>query len=370
VIFGCQHTPHGGTRTVDDAARVALRADAAPAPAAKAAGDMPKPDTTDPRTGDHLITRAHQAMGTVITLTAWAEDDAKVVAAFDLAFAEFDRIDHLMTTWTDDSEISKINAAAGTGKPVPVSDEVMLVLERAAEGSKISDGAFDITVGSFHGLWKFDEDNDGTIPDPKEVEARRKLVDWHDVILDPKAKTAMLRRKGQQITLGGIAKGYSVDKAVAILAKAGLVDFIVQAGGDMYVSGRHGDRKWKVGIRDPRGPREQFFAFAEIEDATFSTSGDYERYVIKDGKRYHHIIDPSTGYPAMLTRSVTVMAKDAFTADELSKGFFILGPEKGLALAEKLGVDVVFVGADNKVTVSKGLKDKLTIKPEGPTDGL
>jgi len=117
------------------------------------------------------------------------------------------------------------------------------------------------------------------------------------VIVDPKARTVRLRKQGQKITLGGIAKGYAVDRAVAILREGGLVDFIVQGGGDMFAAGQRGGRKWRVGIRDPRGPRDDYFAFADVQDMTFSTSGDYERYVVKDGKRYHHILDPATGYP-------------------------------------------------------------------------
>jgi thiamine biosynthesis lipoprotein len=309
-------------------------------------------------------------MGTWVHITVWGYDDVAAVAAIDAAFAELERIDRLMTTWTDTSEVSRINLAAGSGKPVQVSPELIQVLERAQEFSKMSDGAFDITVGGFSGVWKFDEDNDGTIPPPTLVEERRKLVGWRDLVLDPTRHTARLKRKGQKITLGGIAKGYAVDRAVALLRGKGFVDFIVQAGGDMYCAGQRGERRWRVGIRDPRGPRESFFALAEVADRTFSTSGDYERYTIKDGRRYHHIIDPTTGYPATRTRSVTIMAKDGITAEGLSKIVFIWGPERGIKLIESLpDVDAVVVGADNHVTVSKGLKDKLQIVSP-PTDGI
>jgi thiamine biosynthesis lipoprotein len=324
----------------------------------------------DPRTGDHIIERSRTQMGTWVHVTIWGADDLAAVAAIDKVWTEFDRIDHLMTTWTDTSEVSRINHAAGDGKPVPVSAELVGVLEKAAEASRLSDGAFDITVGSFSGVWKFDEDNDGTIPPPALVAERKKLVSWRDVVLDPARHTARLRRAGQKITLGGIAKGYAVDRAVALLRAAGFADFIVQAGGDMYVAGRRGDRPWRVGIRDPRGPRDAYFAMTEVTDRTFSTSGDYERFTIKDGRRYHHIIDPATGYPADKVRSVTIMAKDATTAEGLSKTLFIWGPERGMKLVESLpDVEAVIVGADNQVTVSKGLKGKLTIIAP-PTDGL
>jgi thiamine biosynthesis lipoprotein len=318
---------------------------------------------------DHVVERTHDTMGTVIVLKAWGEDDAAIVAIFADAFAEFDRIDALMTTWTPDSEVSRINAAAG-GKPVVVSEELIGVLESALAASRLTGGAFDITVGAFSGVWKFDEDNDGTLPDDKTVQARRKLVGWRDVIVDRKAHTVRLRRKGQKITLGGIAKGYAVDRVTTLLHKRGLADFVVQAGGDMYVSGRRGDRRWRVGIRDPRGARSDFFAMAEVEDATFSTSGDYERFVVKDGKRYHHILDPRTGYPAPRCRSVTVMAKDAVTAEGLTKGIFILGAEAGLELIKKVpGTEAVIVDSDNQVHTSKGLADRLKIV-HPPTSGV
>jgi len=170
--------------------------------------------------------------------------------------------------------------------------------------------------------------------------------------------------------LGGIGKGYGVDRAVALLVAAGLTDFMVQAGGDLYVAGQRGDRPWRVGIRDPRGTRDAFFAAAEVSDGTFSTSGDYERFFIEDGVRYHHILDPDAGRPARGTRSVTIMAKDAMTADALSTGLFILGAKRGLEIVERLpGVGAVIVDAANEVHISSRLKDKVKVfKPPTPGD--
>jgi thiamine biosynthesis lipoprotein len=323
----------------------------------------------DPRTGDHTVDRAHRSMGTEMHITVWGHDDEQMVAAIDAAFAEFDRLDRMMTTWTADGEMTRVNEAAGNGKPVKVSSETMTVLVKARDLSRLTGGAFDITVGSFWGLWKFDEDRDGSIPDAAAVAERKQLIDWRDVILDPKRRTVRLRRAGQRITLGGIAKGYAVDRAVAILRKRGLVDFIVQGGGDLYAAGKKGDRRWRVGIRDPRGARTEFFALADVEDQTFSTSGDYERFVVKDGRRYHHIIDPRTGYPATASRSVTVMGKDAFTSDGILKALFILGADEGKPLADKLGLAVVWVTGDNKVVLSKAAEGKVTLLRE-PTPGI
>jgi thiamine biosynthesis lipoprotein len=319
---------------------------------------------------DHEIRRQAKVMGTVVGITIWGDDEERAARAIAAAFDELRRIDALMTTWTDDSEVSRINAAAGSRRGVAVSAELFAVLEHAVAASRASGGAFDITVGVYQGLWKFDEDRDGTIPSPEAVAARVKLVGWRHIALDRRARTVRLTRPGMRITLGGIAKGYGVDRAVAILHREGFTNFIIQAGGDLFASGRKGDRAWRVGIRDPRGDRATPFALTEIEDMTFSTSGDYERFVIKDGVRYHHILDPKTGRPATLCRSVTIMARDAITADGWSKAVFVLGPDKGMKLIERLpDVEAVIVDQDNQIHVSSGLKGKLTIL-QPPTPGL
>lgn len=310
-----------------------------------------------------------QSMGTTVQVTVWTADERKAAEGADAVFAEFRRIDAMMTTWTADSEISRINTAAGKAA-VAVSEETFTVLERSVATAKKSRGLFDVTVGAFKGLWKFDEDMDKTLPDPADVRARLRRVDWRQLRLDPKKKTARLGRAGMSITLGGIAKGYSVDRAAAILRQRGLTSFIIQAGGDLFVSGDKSGAPWVVGIRDPRGDRDSTFAVAAIRDRSFSTSGDYERGFVKDGVRYHHILDPRTGQPARKTRSVTVMAKDAFTADAWSKVLFILGAKEGLAAVEKdPDVEAVFVDADNKVHISSGLRDVVKVL-HPPTAGI
>jgi thiamine biosynthesis lipoprotein len=168
--------------------------------------------------------------------------------------------------------------------------------------------------------------------------------------------------------LGGIGKGYAVDKAAAIMRERGLRDFMIQSGGDLYVSGTHGHRPWRTGIRDPRGPADRSFAALDLTDGAFSTSGDYERFFMKDGKRYHHLIDPDLGEPAHGCRSVTIVATRATLADGLATGVFLLGPDKGMALIEKLpGVEGVIVTEKNNVLVSSGLARKLVLNAP-PTD--
>jgi FAD:protein FMN transferase len=348
----------------------ALLALAAAAPSPAAADRAPaEPATTASANPDHLVHRADHVMGTVINLTLWTDRDHDAARAATAVFAEFRRIEALMTSWTDDSAVARITQAAGKG-PVRVDRETFQVVQRAQEIARLTGGAFDVTLGAFHNLWRFGSHQTDTIPSDRAIADQVKLVDYRRVRLWPGKRAVTLSRPGMAITLGGIAKGYAVDRAAAILVEAGFVDFIIQAGGDLLVSGQRGDRKWRVGIRDPRGARTTPFAVADIQDRTFSTSGDYERTFIKDGVRYHHILDPKTGRPARTCRSVTVMAKDAMTADGLSTALFVMGPDAGMALVETLPeVEAVFVDADNQLHISTGLRGKLMVlRP--PTDGI
>jgi thiamine biosynthesis lipoprotein len=307
-------------------------------------------------------------MGTIVDMKVWTTDDAGARAAMDKAFAEIGRLEGLMTTWREDSDVSRVNAAAGVA-PVEVSRETFECIRRSLEFSRLSGGAFDITFYALKGLWKFDEDREAKLPDPKEVRRRIALIDWRKVKLDEKKRTVFLQKKGMRINLGGIAKGYAVDRAAAVIRAAGFHDSIVQAGGDLMLSGSKSGRPWQAGIRDPRAERDTYFAIAPVQDHAFSTAGDYERFFFVDGKRYHHIIDPKTGYPATAARSVTIWAKDALTADGLDDAVLILGPTKGLALIESIpDAGAVIVDAHNQVHVSKRLQGVVQIlRP--PTDG-
>lgn len=319
------------------------------------------------RTAPRLVERAHPAMGSELRLTAWTANERAAVAAFDAVFAEFERLEALMSVWRPGSDILRLNAAAGD-RPVAVSPEVVEVLGIARQVSEWTGGAFDVTFGALSDLWKFDHDQDNTIPDPAIVHGRLPLVDYRALEMDARLGTAFLTQKGMRVHLGGIGKGYAVDRAAAMLRSQGLRDFMIQAGGDLYVAGLKEGRPWRLGIRDPRGPVEQSFALLDLSDGTFSTSGDYERFFMKDGRRYHHILDLRRGEPARGCRSVTVVSDRAVLADALAKGVFILGPDAGMALIEKLpGVEGVIVGATNQLLVSTGLQAKLTIV-HPPTD--
>jgi thiamine biosynthesis lipoprotein len=303
-----------------------------------------------------------------VAYTTPAISEAAVRAAFNAAGDEIRRIETLMTTWRPDSELSRVNAAAGREKVV-VGPESFEVVAAAIHTSEISEGTFDITFESLHGLWKFDQDLDPHPPTAAEVKAKLPLVGYHHVHLDAPAHTIFLDQVGTKVSLGGIAKGYAVDKAAAVLERAGLTSFFVQAGGDLFTRGEKPDgTEWAAGVRDPRGPEGSFFALLHVSDHAFSTAGDYERSYVVDGKRYHHIIDPRTGYPATASRSVTIWAPTALVADEIDDAVFILGPEKGLALVESLdGVGAVIVDARNKVWVSKRIESGLEILRQ-PTD--
>jgi thiamine biosynthesis lipoprotein len=309
----------------------------------------------------HVVEDQRLAMGSLLHLTAWTTDESAARAAFAQVFAEFERLEALLSVWRDGSDVQRLNAAAGT-VPVPVHEDTRRVLEAARQVSEWTAGGFDVTFGALADVWKFDHDQDGRVPTAAEIAARLPLVDYRRVRVASGAGTAFIERAGTRVHLGGIGKGYAVDRGVAILRAAGLRDFMVQAGGDLYVAGGNGGTPWHLGIQDPRGPPDAVFATLDVSDATFSTSGDYERFFEKDGVRYHHILDLTTGQPARGCRSVTIVARQATVADGLSTGVFVLGPERGMALVERLpDVEAVIVTADNTVLVSSGLRQRLSI---------
>lgn len=348
-----------------------------PPQAVASAGPQPVASTSEPRAPEpppapfvpERVWNEGAAMGTHIGVAAYTTpkvDKAGVGRAFEQALAEIKRVEALMTTWRD-SEISRVNAAAGSA-PVAVSQETFDLVKESVRAAELSSGTFDITFESLHGLWKFDEDLDPHPPTEAQIKAKLPLLDYRHIKLDAEKRTIGLAKPGVKIGLGGIAKGYAVDKAVAVLEKAGLTSFFVQAGGDLFARGKKPDgSEWSAGIRDPRGKGS--FALLPLTDHAFSTAGDYERSYVIDGRRYHHIIDPRTGYPAKACRSVTIWAPTALLADEIDDAVFVLGPEKGLALVESLeGVGAVIVDAHNHLWISKRLEGKVRLTAP-PTDG-
>ena len=271
-------------------------------------------ETADAPFVPERVTGEGRAMGTHLAYAAFttpALDAAHVRALFDAATAEIVRLEKLMTTWDPASEVSRVNAAAGK-EPVVVGPETFDVIREALHASAISDGTFDITFETLHGLWKFDQDLDPHPPTAAAVHAQVQYVGYKHVKIDPAASTVFLDESHVRIGLGGIAKGYAVDRASKVLLDGGIVAFYAQAGGDLYAHGLKPDGSpWIAGIRDPRGPENDYFATMPVSDHAFSTAGDYERSYLVGNRRYHHIIDPRTGYPATASRSVTIWATNA-----------------------------------------------------------
>ncbi len=309
-----------------------------------------------------VVRFGRSGMGTFIEFLVATDRTVDAQGACAAAFDEVARIESVMSEWKEGSEVSRINKAAGES-PVEVSAELMGVLKIARRISELSDGAFDVTWAALDGLWGFDQDNP-RVPSHPELAARISLVGHKRMRLEDSPPAVMLEQKGMAVGLGGIAKGYAVDRAAAILREKGFNDFIVYAGGDLYVSGEKSPGvPWTVGIQHPRVRGALISAFPAPGGAVV-TSGDYERYIEKDGVRYHHIIDLRTGKPARRAMAVTVLAKEAVMADAISTAIFVLGPEKGIALAEKVdGVEAVVIDPKGTPYLSKGLQGKVVVRP-------
>ncbi|MBI3398353.1 MAG: FAD:protein FMN transferase [Deltaproteobacteria bacterium] len=295
-------------------------------------------------------------MGTIVELTLAGKDEARLNAAAEAAFDEIKRLEELMSHYRGDSDVAKINKAAGK-EAVIISRETMDVIEASLKASHITNGAFDVTMGVLGKVWLTKDDRgEMTIPSREEVETLLPLIDYHQITIDKKNNKVKLAKKGMKINLGGIAKGYIVGKAADVLKRHGIKKGIVHAGGDMAVFQEPNSHPWLIGIQDPRN-KDKIVGTIEVVNTAISTSGDYERFFIKDGVRYHHIMDPSTGFPANKCRGVTIVAKDPTLADALSTGVFVMGPQDGMKLIEEMpDVEGLIMDADGKMTMSSGLK--------------
>lgn len=309
-------------------------------------------------TPEYLVSENRALMGTEVIIKAVGNDRPKMEQAVEAAFEEISRLEQMMSNFIPSSELSRINQEAGKA-PVPVSRELLSVIKKSLYFSDLTGGTFDISFASVGKLWDF---RAGIMPTPEAVAKQLPFVNYRKIRLNEKDSTVFLPDSEMEIGLGGIGKGYAVDRAMAVLAKAGIRDAVVMAGGDMLVKGKKGKDLWRVGLRDP-DDKNKILAVLPLEDQAVSTSGDYERFFIKDGVRYHHIIDTRTGYPARLCRSVTLLARDATTTDGLTKGVFILGPDQGMGLIERIrGVEGIIIDAQGKMHLSSGLT---SLKLEG-----
>jgi thiamine biosynthesis lipoprotein len=296
--------------------------------------------------------REEPIMGTRCAVELWATDHAKGEAAMESVFADMRRIDVLMSTYKPDSEVSRVNAQAAKA-PVAISVELFNLLLTAQEYSRLSNGVFDITYASVGYLYDY---RNHVHPNGQAIAAALPSIDYRQLKFDPVAHTVAFGKPGMRIDLGGIAKGYSVDRGIDLLKAQGIDRAMVNAGGDTRVMGDRFGKPWVIGIRHP-DRKDEYVLRVPLEDAAFSTSGDYERYFEEGGVRYHHILDPKTGMSPHAVRSVTIIASNATRTDGLSKTVFILGPEKGLAFINALtDADAIVIAADGKVSYSKGLQ--------------
>ncbi len=303
----------------------------------------------------------HQvAMGTMIEIILMGDDEEPANKAALQAFQEMKRIETLMSPWIDSSDVTRINRSAGK-EWVKVSPETMEVIKKAKEISELSEGGFDITVAPLVDLWRKAREKK-TPPSMEDVKGKSDLVNFKNIGIDPEGKV-FLKKKDMAIDLGGIAKGYAVDRAFKLLKSLGYKNLIVNAGGDLRVGGTKNKQPWSIGIQNPRESQE-ILARISVSDTAIATSGDYEKYFIFQGKRYHHIFNPKDGFPTEDSQSVTIIAKDCITADGLATAVFVLGAEKGYSLCRKLeGVDCIIVDKEGKTIFSPGLKDRISFGP-------
>ncbi len=290
-------------------------------------------------------------MGTAIRVELWADERAAGERAIKAVMDEMHRIDFAMSPHKPQSELSRINRDAGQAA-VPVSREMAALIARAMQFSVLSRGAFDITYASVGHLYDY---RNGVAPSDEQLARAREAIGFQHIELDGNAGTVRFRHPGTRIDLGGFAKGHAVDRSADILVRHGIRHAIVSAGGDSRVLGDRRGRPWSIAIRDPRR-RGEVVAVLPLEDTAISTSGDYERFFERDGRRYHHLIDPRTGASPDGVRSVTILAGDGLTSEALSKSVFVLGVERGLALVEtQPGIDAVVVDAHGALHCSSGL---------------
>ncbi len=310
--------------------------------------------------GEAVLSESRPAMGTLATVTLAGVAEAGARPGIDAAFAVFARVDWSMNEWRPDSPLSLLNARAGHGW-VPLPGDLCEVLRLAKRGARRTGGLFDPTWAALSDLWRFEAAAPAP-PDPARLRAACPLVDHRGLEVrarGPGACEARLARPGMKVGLGGIAKGWALDAAARALRALGYRDFLLQAGGDLYAAGTRGGVPWAVGVRDPRGGRLDTLATVQVSDRAFSTSGDYEQAFEKDGRRYHHLIDPRTCEPARASRAVSVLTTSAVDAEILGKALFAAGGREALALAARFGAEAIVVTASGEVLATPGLRGAL-----------
>lgn len=296
-------------------------------------------------------------LGSPFEMTVVAKDTVQGNQFIDLAIAEVKRVEYLISDWIPTTQISQVNKNAGI-KPVKVDKEVFDLVSRAIKVSQITSGAFDISYASMDKIWKFDGSMKA-MPTEEAIKKSVSKIGYKNIILDQKEQTIFLKNGGMKLGLGGIGQGYIADKVKDLLFSKGCVSGIVNVSGDINAWGKQPDGKpWTVGIVNPLN-KNKIFATFPLENSAVETSGSYEKFVVFNGIRYSHIIDPRTGYPAQGVVSVSVFAKQTEIADALATGIFVLGVEVGLDLVNQLkGIECIIVDDKGKIHSSKGIDIK------------
>jgi thiamine biosynthesis lipoprotein len=266
---------------------------------------------------------------------------------------EFRRLDKKLSPYIENSEIALVNRMAAR-EPVTISQEFFRLLETSFEYAKLTEGAFDITFASIGHRYDYRK---GIKPNKSMIEHALPLIDYHNVRLDADRSTVFFEKTGVRIDLGGIAKGYAVDRGIELLQQEGVTHALISAGGDSRLLGDHRGRPWHIGIQAPRD-KKRMAAMLPLANTAISTSGDYERFFERDGVRYHHIISPETGRSADTLQSVTILGPNATRTDALSTSVFVLGADKGMALINRLkDVDAVIIDSRGEMITSDGFAD-------------
>jgi thiamine biosynthesis lipoprotein len=297
------------------------------------------------------LQRSADIMGTRVVIQLWSESVGAGEVAIEAVLEELRRIDRAMSPFCPDSELSRVNRQAAQGAVV-ISDELYGVLARAQQISELSDGAFDITFASVGHRYDYRR---GIRPREQQLEQLLPMIDYRYLVLTPDPPRLAFARPGVRIDLGGIAKGYAVDRGIAILQQHGIEHALLSAGGDSRFLGDRRGRPWRVGVRDP-DDKAGIRALLPLSNTALSTSGDYERFFIQDGERYHHILNPRSGRSVKGLRSVSVLGAEAITTDALSTALFVLGRQAAMALVERLpGIEAVLVDTEGRLHFSSGL---------------
>lgn len=305
--------------------------------------------------GQKIYKRALSMLGSPFEITVVANDSISGEKALDMAVAEVRRVENLISDWKPDTEISAVNRNAGK-QAVKVSNEVFDLVSRSLKISELTEGAFDVSYASMDRIWKFDGSMTA-MPTPEAIQKSVEKVGYHNIIMDTKNKTIFLKNEGMKIGLGGIGQGYIADNIKALLIANGFQSGIVNVSGDVSAWGAMPDGKpWTVGIVNPMNKNKIFATFPLIDSAV-ETSGSYEKFVVFDGKRYSHIIDPRTGYPAMGIVSVSVFSKQTEISDALATSIFVMGKDVGLNLINQLkGIECIIIDDQGKIHSSEGIK--------------